>query len=68
MQRLHEEESKAVQASLKDLTERLDAATKLKEQEVAKRIDALDQVKELRAGAEKLRATVSELELEPVFN
>ena len=61
VQRLHEEESKAVQAALKDLTERLDAASKAKEQEVAKRVDAQEQVKELRAGAEKLRITVSSL-------
>lgn len=59
MQRLHEEENKAVQASLKDLTERLDVATKLREQEVAKRSDAQEQVKEYRAAAEKCRITVS---------
>lgn len=59
VQRLHEEEQRAVQAALKDVTERLDAVTKAKEQEAAKRADAQDQVKELRAGAEKLRITVS---------
>lgn len=61
MQRLHEEEQRSVQAVLKEVTERLDAVSKAKEQEAAKRCDAQDQVKELRAGAEKLRITVSSL-------
>ena len=58
MQRLHEEESKGVQGSLRDLAERLDAVTKQKELEATKRADAQEQVKELRAAAEKLRVTV----------
>lgn len=58
VQRLHEEESKGVQGSLRDLSERLDAVTKQKELEATKRADAQEQVKELRAAAEKLRVTV----------
>jgi len=58
VQRLHEEESKGVQGSLRDLAERLDAVTKQKELETTKRADAQEQVKELRAAAEKLRVTV----------
>ncbi len=58
MQRLHEDESKGVQGSLRDLAERLDAVTKQKELEATKRADAQEQVKELRAAAEKLRVTV----------
>lgn len=59
MQRLHEEESKAVQASLKELGEKLEAASRGREQEAARRTDALEQLQDVRSAAEKLRVTVS---------
>lgn len=58
VQRLHEEEARAVQASLRELTEQLELVSKAKEVEVNKRVEALEQVRELRASAEKLRVTV----------
>lgn len=57
--RLHDEETKAAQGALRELTERLEAVTKLKEQESAKRLDAQEQLRELRTSSEKLRVTVS---------
>ena len=47
-----------MQVTLRDLSERLDAACKQREQEAAKRGDAQEQCRELRAAAEKMRVQV----------
>jgi protein-disulfide isomerase-like protein with CxxC motif len=58
VQRLHDEEGKNVQATLRDLAERLEAVSKVKEQEAAKRAELQEQLRDLRTSSEKLRVTV----------
>ena len=57
-QRLHDEERKSVHSAIKELSDKLEAVTKAKEQEASKRADAQEQLKELRANSEKLRSQV----------
>ena len=57
-QRLHEEEQKSTQATLRELTERLQVAVLGQEQEAAKRVDAQEQCKDSRISCDKLRAQV----------
>jgi len=61
VQRLHEEEHKGVSHSLRELSEQLESVTKQKEQETAKRADALEQLKELRAASERQRIQLEDL-------
>jgi hypothetical protein len=58
VQRLHEEQERTVQAALKELAEKLEGASKGRETEAARRAEALEQLRESRASAEKLRVTV----------
>lgn len=60
LQHLHEEEHKAVQSTLRDLSEKLEAAVVQREQEAAKRLDAHEQCKELRVATDKLRSQLEE--------
>ncbi|KAJ1423361.1 hypothetical protein B484DRAFT_420672 [Ochromonadaceae sp. CCMP2298] len=60
LQRLHEEENKGVHASMRDLGEQLATALKGREAEAVRRLEAAQQSKELRQGADKLRDQLEE--------
>jgi hypothetical protein len=58
LKRLHEDERKAVQNSVKEISDQIITLSVAKEQEYSKRIDVQDQNKDLRVTIDKLRSQV----------
>ena len=64
LQKQHDEEYKAMHASLKEITDRLEVVMRSKDQEILKRNEVMEQNKELRLIIEKLRSTIEDLKLQ----
>jgi len=64
LQKQHDEEYRSMHAALKEITDRLEAVMRSKDQEVLKRNEVIEQNKELRITIEKLRSTVEDLKLQ----
>lgn len=64
IQRLHTENMRSIQSSIKELTEKLETVTRSKELESVKKSEALEQISALREMNEKLRVQVHHMFVE----